>query len=122
VTFGGCAAQPFNARCEQCGQHWSADEVGRAVFSAPEDLYAYAEATSHEDLADWISDHYELDSAIMEQGVRDGVPFIDVAFLPPVNGTITATGVEFPILLEEFWEQLDERHAEAITELGSDEE
>jgi hypothetical protein len=35
---------------------------------------------------------------------------------------ITTTGVEFPISIEEFWEQLDDRHREAMTELGADED
>jgi hypothetical protein len=73
VAFGGCVMQPFNARCDQCGQKWSADDVGKAVFTTLEDLYAYSSTTSEEDLADWISGHYELDVAIMEQGVSDGL-------------------------------------------------
>ena len=42
----------------------------------------------------------------MEQGVSDEIPFINIGFLPPVNGMITATGVEFPISVEEFWDYL----------------
>ncbi|MGF9755054.1 hypothetical protein AAII07_07615 [Microvirga sp. 0TCS3.31] len=74
-------------------------------------LMSAADATTLEQLSDWISEDYELDAEALPDGRQLTVRF----------GT-RGVGFEFPIGVGAFWEMLDDLHDEVSDDLELDDD
>ena len=102
----GCVHPGYNRRCTACEGTWSErTEVGPTLPDLPS-LLQHAEVDTLDELADWISEDYELDAWIDLDGDTLVVVFHQ-----------SGVGFNFPLGIDHFWDTLDVLHEEVSEEL-----
>lgn len=110
VEWVGCLHPGYTRRCANCEATWTG-ERDLEEFADLATLMSAADATTLEQLGDWISEDYELDAEALLDGTQLIVRF----------GT-RGIGFGFPVRVDDFWETLDQLHDEVSDELELDED
>lgn len=102
VHWVGCMHPGYSRRCEACNATWDdSPEVDRAYLSVAA-LIEQAGVDSLKDLADWISEDYDLDAWLERHGET-----LEIGFQRH------SVRIKLPVGIVDFWDALDDLHDEA---------
>jgi hypothetical protein len=108
VKWFGCVHPGYERSCQECGLEWipGPEGTGMTVNDWTE-LMRLADGDSDDDVANWISDHFELWAweVLEPEGHVIGIDRY---------GTL----IEFPLTLDEFWERVSNLEETVLAEMA----
>lgn len=100
LTWAGCVVGPFDRACQERRLQWAAAGAGDVLLRDWDELKRMSGATTLEAFVGWANESIELDVHI-EKLPDAHSPYLELR----INEL--GLGLDFPMVLSEFWEALD---------------